>query len=170
MKRPAPIYVILVMALTVANIVLALIGWRSFTSVDQNIADISKTAPGIDTAETPEARDWPQAVRADHVLSRPLFVSSRRPYTHRHLDQDTKSSETEKEIIPLRYELAGVIIEGRTRKALVHGIPGGNDYWLEEGEEIDGWRLIRIESTTAFFAKNHHRATLMLYPDTSLTQ
>lgn len=83
------------------------------------------------------------------TASRPLFWSSRRPQGPAEVTPVVQAiAPVAPAVPPAQLRLAGTMVEGeRHRRALLvlPGLAGGG--WFEEGMEIEGWRLTRIEAS-----------------------
>jgi type II secretory pathway component PulC len=60
-------------------------------------------------------------------------------------------------------KLAGVVVTGDLRRAYLVLKSGGDGIWVEEGEEIRGWRINAITRNGLTLQSDSHTKQLMLY-------
>lgn len=80
------------------------------------------------------------------TIKRPLFAQSRRPAEARSVEPQKVSAPVEEETTHVNLRLSGIFHTGLTpRRALIVSTGEPNGRWLEEGGEIEGWRVVAIE-------------------------
>ncbi len=91
------------------------------------------------------------------MIQRPLFAASRRA------PDQTPSVSGKGPMLFGRYRLSGVVVtEGRRLALLVDG--KGQHVSVEEGGELDGWRLQSVSPRRLVFAKGGERLEHILAP------
>lgn len=98
------------------------------------------------------------------TVSRPLFWSSRRPQSPAETTPLVRTAApVAPSVTPAELRLAGIMVEGvwRRRALLVSpALAGGR--WVEEGMEIEGWRLTRIEGAAVRIETGGRQQVLVL--------
>jgi hypothetical protein len=112
------------------------------------------------------------------ALLRPLFHTSRRPFTPPPVEIVAAPAEAEapppepfSEPVPTadlssrpELSLSGISLSGTARRALL-GAAGGNDIrWYAQGDTIAGWVVAAISKEAVTLASGERRLTLSLYP------
>lgn len=169
--KPAPVHLIATGLLLAANGLLVHIGWQALKSPPIPVtATATKMGLGI-----PEAFDMtlpadvlPGRLLPGDALARPLFTSERHPYRpppEPAVEPDALVEiEGIEEALPLDHLLVGVVIDAARRQALLRDHASMTDHWVNEGETMDGWRLVRVEPAGVTLEAGNQRVVLELYP------
>ncbi|MFQ5956429.1 MAG: hypothetical protein ACE5KK_01500 [Candidatus Brocadiales bacterium] len=101
------------------------------------------------------------------IASRNIFSPDRKEWEglHQVAQQPTERELDETLSDESGLSLLGIVIAGEVKKALIKG--KGDTTFLEEGEEIDGYKLFSIEPKRAYLSLNGREFTIGLYKDLS---
>jgi general secretion pathway protein N len=88
------------------------------------------------------------------ILASPIFAPDRRPASAEGASTTATGSLG-------AYAALGAVTSHAVAMAVI-AVPGGGTKTLHRGEEIDGWRMIGVDSTQVFFERNGLRHTLVI--------
>jgi len=154
--------VCVVLALLVAN------AWNA-TAERPNIRPASaQTEETEDSVAVADSRTLPETAMSDYqeVGERPLFVQGRRPPP----DEIETAPKVEEKIAsdpPAHLELKAVLMAGNSRTALVMNKQDESVERYAVGQEVEGWKLTRIDAESVQFTqgKVKHEIPLRVFPD-----
>ena len=133
---------------------------------------------GDATIETRPMLELPDAALADtsmgstewsEALARPLFSPDRRPFV-----PPASESKTEFQEEPLAVETApaagqvgliGVFIHDTGRRALLTSPSSPRGEWLALGSQLEGWKVVRIDTNSVALSSSSGSLTLQLDVD-----
>lgn len=107
--------------------------WLPFAPAEPPRANRPAPPPGV-VAEAELAMPPLESFRA--TVERPLFVATRSP--------PRATVESGPELILGRYRLTGVVIARDRTTVLLRPATGGKVIRLEQGQELDGWKVVTI--------------------------
>lgn len=152
---------------------LGLLNWK----LAEMQVDISPLQDDVTAAVTPKTSETEMPVdparqslaELSETVSRPLFHPTRRPVVVRNAGPTDASEATGQSPVPApvqlsRLSLVGLMgTDGKNRRALLRaeGRPFG--IWIDEGNEIDGWRLSAIEDNRVLIEKDGGQEELLLH-------
>ncbi len=98
------------------------------------------------------------------TIKRPLFAQSRRPAEVRSVEPQKVSAPVEEEAAQVNLRLSGIFHTGLSpRRALIVSTDEPNGRWLEEGGEIEGWRVVAIERLAVQISAGGRRKQLDMH-------
>jgi len=105
-----------------------------------------------------------QPGQADFAAAdRPLFHADRKPVAATP-DPLVTGPVTISSSPDTAYRLRGVMIAGANSRAAFQPVSGGPPVWLEHGETLSGWKIVRVVPDKVTLAQGDDRMTLALYP------
>jgi len=140
-------------------------------------ATVGPQQPADAAVEVPDAElprfEPPRGVRARLIVRRNLFSPARRPPPDNNgedADAQATSGSGDSDAQPsggesapeLDATLAGVVLGGRDRRAIVVTGDGGTKHQLTPGDRVDGWRLVRVTADAATFRRGEAKTDLTL--------
>jgi hypothetical protein len=98
------------------------------------------------------------------LLERPLFSPTRRPPQAAPAPPPEPAAQAPPEPPqqPIDFSLAGVVISGASRVALVQMLADGHVVQVAEGDEVDGWKAVTIDAQRAVFRRGDSEQELAL--------
>lgn len=152
-----------VLALLVAN------AWNA-TAERPNIRPTADQAEKTeDTVAVAGSPTLPETAMSDYqeVGERPLFVQGRRPPLNE-IEEAPKVEEKLASDPPAHLELKAVLIAGNSKTALVMNKQDESVERYAIGQEVDGWKLTRIDAESVQFTqgKTKHEIPLRVFPET----
>lgn len=122
--------------------------WSALTPIDTGplpaataVEHGATALPGaVRSREARSAADFP------HTTSRPAFWRGRQPKAKAAAATQPVAAAPQQPWASPDFRLAGIVQDGgRTRRALLVWGQEPHGRWMEEGAEIDGWRIVTIE-------------------------
>lgn len=155
---------------------VAALGYANWTLATHEI-DIAPLPPSQGVTSEQFDPPLPQAEIAQRPLAdyretvtRPLFSPTRTPIVPKQAVESSAEIVTEPSppapapVEPSRLKVAGVmLVAGRMQRALVRLEGESHGKWVEVGNEIQGWKLTRIERGLVVVEKEGGLEELLLY-------
>ncbi len=109
------------------------------------LRDSAAVDTGSQTAATgpqapPGFNDPAPLASYDEIIERPVFVASRRPV----MAPSSRPGQPGEVMLLERYPVVGVIISGQQRLVLIRKAAGDTVSRIEQGAELDGWKLTEV--------------------------
>jgi hypothetical protein len=126
-------------------------------------ADAALPLPGDETRALPQAPE--HAGSFPQTLARPLFRSDRRPRDIARPDAtaSVRTASVRPQAPPPDVELIGIIKEGRgAGRALIRSGQEPTGSWVQLGQELQGWRLSRIDARSIVLEADGRQVQLSL--------
>ncbi len=139
--RRQPLNMVLAAVIMVA-LVLAVWPWLgrdAASAPDASVVAGISSSPQEEPQELAWWRDLPPIGAMKETVQRPLFTSSRRPRL--------PSGQRQQRVAGLAgYVLAGVVIAGDTRIAMLRSRTGAGNLRVRTGDKVAGWTVTAIDS------------------------
>ena len=121
--------------------------------VDAATTDLPWKAPAVESDFT-----LPPLSQFQEIITRPLFLKTRRPAPSANTAATQSTSET-----PLsKYAVSGVVITPEQRFALIRGINDNTLQRVADGEDFHGWTVKAIEHEGVVFTREREQERLPL--------
>jgi hypothetical protein len=103
----------------------------------------------------------------DQTLSHPVFFKTRDPFVARPVAPfaATNSAAPSPVYVDPGLVLGGIVITGSTRKAYIFQKTNPSGNWVQEGDEIVGWKISSVSPGVATLRKDGRDIELLLYPE-----
>lgn len=158
MTRPGILIAIVCMTLAV----LAALPWRTING-GETISVASTRASVPSARSTAAILDLPPLSSYSVTVERPLFAASRR-----RANQTPEMGE--KDLLLGRYRVSGIVIAGDRRIVLIEPVDGDKVRSIQQGEELEGWTLAKIDTGTLVLEREGERRTIDLHRSASGTE
>ncbi|MBH5403173.1 hypothetical protein HZZ13_36070 [Bradyrhizobium sp. CNPSo 4010] len=162
-RRPPPLATIclLVLGLLDACLLGAIVKSSFFQSVEASESVIG-ALDGAGEKKVPEV-PGKQIAALGRTLATPAFFKSRAPYVPP-APVTVAAAPVAPVAPPPTVTVAGIVIDKRVKKALVVSPADNNGTWLNEGDQVMGWKVEAITAAGVTLRQNSSKLDVRMYP------